>query len=201
MSECDFCGKEVTLPFKCPFCTGRFCDEHRLPENHECLNAPRRSPLGHWKAKKPTKKWKPVQLPITSTKESYPRNPARERKIAITIGIVLVVIIVSVFLVSIFILYPITNQTQEPEFDIHEEIATLNSERKSWMQYTLQEYDWKVWKKQWEASGGTLIRMDSWDDFKESLRQNSFIWLLMLDEENKVIWYKPTLTAAIYYRY
>jgi Zn-dependent protease len=24
------------LPFRCPFCTGYFCGEHRLPEMHEC---------------------------------------------------------------------------------------------------------------------------------------------------------------------
>lgn len=34
--KCQKCGKEVFLPFKCPYCGGYFCPEHRLPENHEC---------------------------------------------------------------------------------------------------------------------------------------------------------------------
>lgn len=38
MSEnrCDYCGREVYLPFRCPYCGGKFCEEHRLPENHNC---------------------------------------------------------------------------------------------------------------------------------------------------------------------
>lgn len=34
--ECQKCGKETFLPFKCPYCGGYFCTEHRLPENHNC---------------------------------------------------------------------------------------------------------------------------------------------------------------------
>jgi Zn-dependent protease len=25
------------MPFRCPFCGGQFCSEHRIPENHKCL--------------------------------------------------------------------------------------------------------------------------------------------------------------------
>ncbi|MDH5268275.1 MAG: AN1-type zinc finger domain-containing protein, partial [Candidatus Bathyarchaeota archaeon] len=34
--ECQYCKKDVLLPFKCPYCGGYFCNEHRLPENHAC---------------------------------------------------------------------------------------------------------------------------------------------------------------------
>lgn len=34
--KCQKCEKEVFLPFRCPYCGGSFCSEHRLPENHEC---------------------------------------------------------------------------------------------------------------------------------------------------------------------
>jgi len=34
--KCQKCGAEIFLPFKCPYCQGQFCAEHRLPENHEC---------------------------------------------------------------------------------------------------------------------------------------------------------------------
>ncbi|RLI34984.1 hypothetical protein DRO55_05795, partial [Candidatus Bathyarchaeota archaeon] len=34
--RCQYCGAEVSLPFKCPFCGGYFFTWHRLPENHNC---------------------------------------------------------------------------------------------------------------------------------------------------------------------
>jgi Zn-dependent protease len=34
--KCETCGKDTFLPFKCPYCGGAFCAEHRLPENHKC---------------------------------------------------------------------------------------------------------------------------------------------------------------------
>jgi len=34
--NCQKCGAEIFLPFKCPYCGGQFCAEHRLPENHDC---------------------------------------------------------------------------------------------------------------------------------------------------------------------
>jgi len=36
MATCDKCGEEVALPFKCRYCGGNFCFDHRLPENHGC---------------------------------------------------------------------------------------------------------------------------------------------------------------------
>ncbi len=34
--KCDYCGKDEALPFRCQYCHGSFCPEHRLPENHNC---------------------------------------------------------------------------------------------------------------------------------------------------------------------
>jgi len=34
--KCQYCGREEVLPFKCQYCQGFFCTEHRLPENHAC---------------------------------------------------------------------------------------------------------------------------------------------------------------------
>lgn len=34
--KCQRCGREIFLPFKCPYCGGHFCSKHRLPENHKC---------------------------------------------------------------------------------------------------------------------------------------------------------------------
>ena len=37
MSLCDFCNKEAKYFFICPRCGKRFCNEHRKPENHQCM--------------------------------------------------------------------------------------------------------------------------------------------------------------------
>ena len=34
--KCQYCNAETNLPFRCPFCTGYYYGEHRLPEMHEC---------------------------------------------------------------------------------------------------------------------------------------------------------------------
>jgi AN1-like Zinc finger len=33
------------MPFTCQHCGGKFCEEHRLPPNHDCVN------IGSWNAK------------------------------------------------------------------------------------------------------------------------------------------------------
>lgn len=33
---CQNCGKKTTMPFRCKYCGGVFCGEHRLPESHDC---------------------------------------------------------------------------------------------------------------------------------------------------------------------
>lgn len=48
--KCEYCGIDVFLPFRCPFCNRCYCTEHRLPENHECseywrVRVPREEPL------------------------------------------------------------------------------------------------------------------------------------------------------------
>ncbi|MGA2665254.1 MAG: AN1-type zinc finger domain-containing protein [Nitrososphaerales archaeon] len=50
--NCQYCGKEESLPFVCNYCGGVFCGEHRLPESHNCTGD-----LSH----------RPVVQPSTST--------------------------------------------------------------------------------------------------------------------------------------
>jgi hypothetical protein len=45
MPQCDYCDKPTTMPFHCQYCGGNFCDEHRLPPNHACVN------ISAWKKK------------------------------------------------------------------------------------------------------------------------------------------------------
>ncbi|HVL49672.1 MAG TPA: rhomboid family intramembrane serine protease [Candidatus Thermoplasmatota archaeon] len=35
-AQCETCRRDEYMPFVCKFCKGRFCAEHRLPENHAC---------------------------------------------------------------------------------------------------------------------------------------------------------------------
>ena len=92
MPKCEYCGKEVDLPFECKFCGGYFCVEHRLPENHNCPCQPPRTPLGHWKAKKApmvrTEKIFPSPSPITEEKTRKGRNLG---KVVITLLAVMVI--------------------------------------------------------------------------------------------------------------
>ena len=36
MPPCDRCGTVSDLPYRCRYCGGTYCGEHRLPENHAC---------------------------------------------------------------------------------------------------------------------------------------------------------------------
>jgi uncharacterized protein YkwD len=44
MQNCEYCGREVMLPFTCAYCGGSYCAEHRLPETHQCLRRPKGPP-------------------------------------------------------------------------------------------------------------------------------------------------------------
>ena len=50
--KCQYCEKDVVLPFKCPFCNQYYCTEHRLPENHECPE--------YWRARVPREQPQPI---------------------------------------------------------------------------------------------------------------------------------------------
>ena len=54
---------EVVLPFKCSYCDGYFCAEHRLPENHACPES--------WRARAPKEEAPPIVVREQSTKPSY----------------------------------------------------------------------------------------------------------------------------------
>jgi len=72
--KCQKCEKDVFLPFRCPYCGGYFCSEHRLPENHDC---PRME-----LARAPKKETKPIvvqkQKPYEYTVSYSPRFQAKK---------------------------------------------------------------------------------------------------------------------------
>ncbi|MEM2122964.1 MAG: AN1-type zinc finger protein, partial [Candidatus Bathyarchaeia archaeon] len=44
MTECEYCGSNVGLPFICKYCGASLCVNHRLPETHDCPNLFRAMP-------------------------------------------------------------------------------------------------------------------------------------------------------------
>ena len=79
--KCHYCNKNVSLPFKCPFCGEYFCGDHRLPENHACPEL--------WKVKVRSvppieqeyridlndkieiPRWRPIEYPFRVPKEGW----------------------------------------------------------------------------------------------------------------------------------
>ena len=46
MTFCEHCGEKIPfLPFKCKYCGGAYCKEHRLPENHQCTFESKHIPI------------------------------------------------------------------------------------------------------------------------------------------------------------
>lgn len=61
--ECQYCKKDVVLPFKCSYCGGYFCSEHRLPENHACLE--------YWKVLAPREEAPPPTIAEMQERRPY----------------------------------------------------------------------------------------------------------------------------------
>ena len=98
-SQCEICGKEELIPFKCKYCGGFFCAEHRLPENHYCAGQPTEAPVF---ARPKTKKYKP-------SKNAWSFTPSRKQKNKsklIKIVAVVIVISLSLFIIDSYV-YPI----------------------------------------------------------------------------------------------
>ncbi len=41
MGVCAHCGTEESMPFTCKFCGEKYCANHHLPENHDCIGLER----------------------------------------------------------------------------------------------------------------------------------------------------------------
>jgi len=41
--HCDWCGKQIDVPFDCKSCHNSFCADHILPQQHNCIGRRPRS--------------------------------------------------------------------------------------------------------------------------------------------------------------
>lgn len=63
--KCQKCGTETFLPFRCPYCGGYFCVEHRLPENHDCPKIESARAPAKEEQTQSFQQWKPIEYTIT----------------------------------------------------------------------------------------------------------------------------------------
>jgi len=110
-----------------------------------------------------------------------------------TIAACAAVVVVAVVVLSILLLLA---PPSRPEVNMREK---LNEESPNG--YSIREQDWLVWSKIARDSGMILTRMDSWEQFKESCRQFPYTLVMMLDQENRVVWFKAYANQAVYYEY
>lgn len=92
--KCRACGKDVNLPFQCTYCQDYFCNNHRLPENHQCPNLPKEK-LWYQKEKIAQKQVPTYLSKLPSSKQK------RSRKVGMAI---LAVSLITVLIVSFLFL-------------------------------------------------------------------------------------------------
>lgn len=67
--------------------------------------------------------------------------------------------------------------------------------------YSISDTDWSVWSKIFKDSGGILTRMDTWEQFKAAYKQSVSRIVIMLDVDDRVVWFKGAMNQAVYYQY
>ena len=115
MTFCEHCGEKIDLlPFKCKYCGGSYCKDHRLPEYHQCSYELDRIPA-------PTSDQKKTKLKVSGTKKGavndkrylkqqekqkkkaiklyreYPTRTNQFQGIKIILGLIVILSIISVF--------------------------------------------------------------------------------------------------------
>lgn len=252
------------MPFQCSYCKDYFCDNHRLPENHQCLNLPKQPKFWYQKKKLTEKQtllaetkvgvcpkcgsiksemryydaktmtfecvkcgheWcqiksiphhiiepkvkprrQPAQRTTSTVKEkAMPMHkPQFESRIKIKrkakniiYSIILIVIIIAIGLFVYANLPLLTNpQVTEPQVNMRQKIKDELA-----FEGSILEYDWVVWSKTAKDSGMVFTKMDTWEQFKESYRQSIGSFVIMLDQQNRVVWFKAYINHVIYYEY
>jgi len=97
MVKCDKCGVETYMPFKCNYCGGFYCEQHRLPEFHECsgaFNAPRNKVIQYGSY---TTSNQPGDYATSQTIRPYWFSKKELQDLAIGIAVILIIPIVRVW--------------------------------------------------------------------------------------------------------
>lgn len=152
MGSCEFCGKDVELPFRCNFCAGHFCINHRLPESHDCRGEPSRTPLGFYESKRTignANQTKPKSIVMQSNgdfhfiKKKSISNKSHRKKSDPTKLIVAIVVVILTSVLLLLWLRPaldswlVSNSTSSiPQTNSYEELrdyalSLINSNRQS----------------------------------------------------------------------
>lgn len=86
------------------------------------------------------------------------------------------------------------------EFNIREEIGKLRTQDGG--NYSIHEHDWVERSRQIKDAGGSLIKIDTWEEFKANLEYHN-VTFLMLDEDKRVVWFTPPPfgNQIIYFEY
>jgi len=108
------------------------------------------------------------------------------------------IICVGIMLVSglsLYLGFPLLTQPK-PEIDRSQKITDEISGS-----YSIVKYDWLVWSKTFQDSGGILTKMNTWEQFKESYRQSINPITIELDETHRIVWFKGSMNQAVYYEY
>lgn len=84
--RCQLCDKEVDLPFRCSYCQGYFCIDHKLPENHQCPELPKLKSFPHPMESKSV--WEPEPEP-----KQEPEKPKQKLKTALLAFCIILIIV------------------------------------------------------------------------------------------------------------
>jgi len=94
MVKCSFCYKEVDLPFKCPYCGLTFCSDHRLPEQHNCINMPKQRSWDNYKRERTITMIKMQNLPkpkvVDSISKSSSSKSSRSHRLLILFSLIII---------------------------------------------------------------------------------------------------------------
>ncbi|MHA2289956.1 MAG: AN1-type zinc finger domain-containing protein [Promethearchaeota archaeon] len=81
MTFCEHCGEKIDfLPFKCKYCGGSYCKEHRLPEYHQCSFELERVPDISQNAKEPKLKVSGTKKGTVNVKKYIKRQEKQKKK-------------------------------------------------------------------------------------------------------------------------
>jgi hypothetical protein len=96
--ECEYCHKVSNdMPYKCKFCGGSFCSDHRLPENHECLGLEKFKDVKHDEFRGGVVK---AAKEYDEKVKAYERRGLDTRKIALCIVILIIIAFIVYYLLK-----------------------------------------------------------------------------------------------------